>query len=238
MELINITKAFTPRIVISDLKSLLFQQMSFLFIMVGTMFGLSLYWQDNFISMVSGITGVICVFLVNMRKLSNYFWGFINCSLYGYVAYTAQYYGDTMLNWVFYLPIQFIGAYLWANHIVGGVMVSHKITNLKTLVMLVVGSIFTVLVYSHGLSLVGGKLSIVDATTTTLSILATYFMVKGYREQWICWIIVNTLSIYMWVENAIVSDSGYSVLIMWLMFLTNSLYGCYTWFKNSNKGII
>ncbi|HHB9680552.1 TPA: nicotinamide riboside transporter PnuC [Vibrio cholerae] len=233
MEITQFTKAFTPQTIINDLKSLSLRQMLFLFGMIGTMLGLSLYWQDTLISMVSGVTGVICVFLVNMRKLSNYFWGFINCALYGYVAYTAQYYGDTMLNWMFYLPIQIIGAHMWASQMSNEDMVSRKITSLKTLALLTIGSIITVIVYSQGLSLVGGELSSVDATTTTLSILATYFMVKGYREQWVCWIIVNLLSIYMWVQNALVSDTGYGVLIMWAMFLTNSIYGCYTWFKAS-----
>ncbi|AGH32133.1 PnuC-like nicotinamide mononucleotide transport [Vibrio phage 11895-B1] len=226
-------KAFTPSTIIKDLTSLTVGQVSFLSAMLVTMLGLSLYWQDSMVSMVSGVTGVICVFLVNMRKLSNFFWGFINCSLYGYVAYTASYYGDTMLNWVFYLPIQLVGAYMWSAQMNGNEVVSRKIKSLNTLFVLLAGSITTVLVYSQALQMIGGKLSIVDATTTTLSVLATYFMVKGYREQWVCWIVVNILSIYMWVQNFITNGDGYGVLIMWVMFLTNSVYGCYTWFKAS-----
>ena len=229
----NLVQAFSPTQVFKDFKSLNMKQLGFLAVMITTMLGLSIYWEDTLVSIVSGVTGVICVFLVNMRKLSNFLFGFVNCTLYGYVAYTAQYYGDTMLNWIFYLPIQLIGAYMWAKNMEDGDMVSLKIDSIKTLLLICLGTLLTVGLYSQALSLLGGKLSIVDATTTTLSILATYFMVKGYREQWICWIVVNILSIFMWVQNFLANGDGYGVLIMWVMFLANSIYGCYTWFKNS-----
>lgn len=231
----NLTKAFSPSMVITDLSSLSKTQVGFLLTLLITMSGLSYYWQAGVIETMAGITGVTCVFLVNMKKLSNFLFGFINCLLYGYVAYQASYYGDTMLNWMFYLPIQLIGAYYWAKSMEGGEVVSRKITSVKVLSTLAVVTMLTVFAYSTLLSLIGGSLSTVDATTTTLSVLATYFMVKGYREQWVCWIIVNILSIFMWVQSYLIDGEGISVLIMWVMFLVNSVYGCYTWFK-STKG--
>lgn len=227
-------KAFLLSTVYNDFQSLNTRQFGFLFIMILTILGLSSYWQDTAISTASGVTGVICVFMVNMRKLSNYFWGFINVVLYGYVAYTASYYGDTMLNWLFYLPIQFIGAYMWSKSMSEDNMTSKKITSIYVLIGMVVGSIITVLLYSHSLALMGGNLTTIDATTTTLSMLATFLMIKGYREQWVCWIMVNFLSIYMWSINFIDNETSFSVLIMWIMFLSNSVYGAYTWFNASN----
>lgn len=227
--------AFKPTTIISDFRSMTIFQSLFLVSMIVVMLGLSYYWQDSAVSVVSGVTGVICVFMVNMRKLSNFAWGAINCTLYGYVAYTASYFGDTMLNWIFYLPIQFIGAYMWSKQMEDDTVVSRKVESKQTLLAIVAFTIATVLIYSQALSYIGGKLSIIDATTTTLSILATYFMVKGYREQWVCWVIVNVLSIYMWTVNFLANGDGYGVLIMWIMFLTNSLYGYYTWFKASKN---
>lgn len=233
----EIGKAFKPSVIYGDLISLQTNQYMFLFAMLGTMLSLSYVWQDSMLSIISGVTGVLCVFLVNMRKLSNYFWGAINVLLYGYIAYNTKYYGDTMLNWAFYFPIQFIGAYYWAKSMDGGEVISRKITSVKTLLTLVLGSFTTVILYSMFLSAIGGSLSLVDSTSTTLSILATYFMVKGYREQWICWIIVNVVSIYMWYVNFVTNGDSISVLVMWSMFLANAIYGCYTWFKASKNQV-
>lgn len=230
----KISGAFSPATIISDLKSLNYKQIGFLGCMLATMLSLSLYWGDGVIGILAGLTGVTCVVLVNLKKMSNFAWGFINCLLYGYVAYTASYYGDVMLNWLFYLPLQVIGAYMWYDILEDNDIKVQKITSLLTLSQLVLGSVITVLIYSLALTKLGGALSLVDATTTTLSVLATYFMVKGYREQWLCWIIVNVLSIFMWVQIVASSggEEGVSVLIMWCMFLINALYGTYTWFSS------
>lgn len=219
---------------LQDLKSLNIKQLTFLTAMLIIMVSLSLYWNDSLVGILAGITGVICVFLVNMRKLSNFLWGFINCALYGYVAYSASYFGDTMLNWGFYLPIQLIGYYMWSKSMEEGEVKSRSL-NPITAVQITLITIFTVIVYSTLLQSLGGKLSFVDSSTTILSVAATFLMVKGYREQWLCWIAVNLLSIYMWVVNYQLEGSGAGVLIMWFMFLANSIYGCISWWKVSNK---
>lgn len=232
----QLLKAFSPTQIIGDLKSLNTKQSLFLISMLLVMSLLSVYWQDSMVSLVAGLTGVTCVFLVNMRKLSNFSWGLVNAILYGYVAYSANYYGDTMLNWIFYVPVQLIGAYFWVSSLTdNGDMTSKKITSVTTLGFGMIATFLVVLVYSYVLSLLGGSLSTVDATTTTLSILATILMVKGYREQWVCWIIVNILSIFMWVVNFMNEGTGYGVLIMWVMFLINSVYGAYTWYQTTSN---
>lgn len=230
----NILSAFKLKTITQDLSTLGKVNTSILTLMVLTMVSLSLYWQDTLVGTLAGVTGVICVFLVNMKKLSNFFWGTINAVLYGYVAYTSLYYGDTMLNWVFYLPIQFIGAYYWSNNMIGSETKTNKVST-STLLKLTAITIITCSIYSQVLSSLGGNLSTLDSITTVLSILATYLMVKGYREQWLCWIAVNIISIYMWSVNFLDTGLGYGVLIMWIMFLLNSLYGTYNWFKGTSK---
>lgn len=236
LKALQISQAFTPKTIIQDLMSLNIKQSSFLLMMLTVMGSLSVYWGDGVLGMLAGLTGVTCVFLVNMKKLSNFAWGFINCTLYGWVAYTASYYGDFMLNWFFYLPAQLIGAYMWYDLLENDGIRVKKITSLATLSKIALGTIGTVIIYSMLLTKMGGSLTLVDATTTTLSILATYFMVKGYREQWLCWIVVNVLSIYMWINVVTASNGseGVGVLIMWVMFFLNSVYGTYTWFKSTN----
>lgn len=217
---------------IDDFLSLSKFQLMFLGAMIVTMTSLSVYWNDSVISMLSGITGVVCVFLVNMRKLSNFIWGLVNAVLYGYVAYQASYYGDVMLNWFFYLPFQLIGFYFWNKNMEGDEVKSRALSIPIAGIMILVAC-FTVMIYNVLLTYLGGKLTVVDATSTVLSVMATFLMVKGYREQWVCWIIVNVVSIIMWYVNFMNGGETFGVLIMWIMFLLNSIYGCYNWFKDS-----
>lgn len=225
--------AFSPKTILQDIKALNQKQTGFLLLMLGTMLSLSLYWGDSLVGIYAGMTGVTCVFLVNMKKISNFSWGVVNCILYGYIAYNASYYGDTMLNWLFYLPAQFIGAYMWAGLLDKCDIKVKRVESFNTLIRLIVGAVSLVLLYAIALQKLGGNLSVVDATTTVLSVLATFFMVKGYREQWVCWITVNLLSIYMWLQVYFTTGEGAGVIVMWVMFLMNSIYGAYTWFKST-----
>ena len=60
--------------------------------------GVSLYLGDTVIGILASLTGVTCVILCGMGKVSNYFFGTINVLLYAIVAWNAKYYGDVMLN--------------------------------------------------------------------------------------------------------------------------------------------
>lgn len=67
--------------------------------------GLSIYWQDTVIGIISATTGVACVVCTGKGKLSAYAFGLINVILYAYISYQAKYYGEVMLNVLYYLPM-------------------------------------------------------------------------------------------------------------------------------------
>lgn len=77
----------------------------------------SIYWGDNALGIMMAVTGVICVIATGKGKLSCYLFGLINTMLYAYVALGARYYGEVMLNAFYYVPMQFVGWYLWKKHI-------------------------------------------------------------------------------------------------------------------------
>ena len=79
----------------------------------GVITGLSIYWGDTLIGIISSTTGVACVVCTGKGKLSAYIFGLINSILYAIIAYKATLYGETMLNALYYVPMQFIGFYIW-----------------------------------------------------------------------------------------------------------------------------
>jgi nicotinamide mononucleotide transporter len=77
------------------------------------------YWRRVLMSLsgAASFTGAVCVVLTTYGKLSSYFWGVINCILYGLFAFAYGYGGDAQLNIVFFLPMQFWGMYTWKDSI-------------------------------------------------------------------------------------------------------------------------
>lgn len=82
----------------------------------GIIIGLSIYWKDTVAGIISGATGVICVILTGKGKLSAYVFGLVNSVLYAIIAFGATYYGETMLNALYYVPMQFVGFWVWSKN--------------------------------------------------------------------------------------------------------------------------
>ena len=201
-----------------------------------TILSLSLYWGDGIIPIISALTGVTCVIFVSKQMMLNYYVGAINVGLYAMLAFQSKLYGDFMLNAFYYFPMQFVGIYMWtkAKNKSNGKVESKALSN-KQRILLGVGSIVAIYLYSLVLKILGGNIPLIDATSTVLSVIAMILMVKQYLEQWVLWILINCTSTIMWLITLKQGNGDYATLLMWIVFLINSVYGLYNWTK-SNKG--
>jgi nicotinamide mononucleotide transporter len=191
-------------------------------------------WHDTLIGLTASITGMLCVVLTAKGKISSFYWGLINILAYSYVAYQSKYYGDVMLNMIYFLPMTFIGIYFWRKN-------SRKKNDLRTVkvrslsiknkIMVLIFSIILAIVLGNILRYIGGTLPFIDSTTTIFSIIAAILLNKRYSDQWFYWIIVDVWSIIMWVYIFLRDGNQVSMLVMWSAFLVNAIYGYYNWRK-------
>jgi len=197
--------------------------------------------EKNFdiVGSIAGISGVVCVVLVAKGNIFNYVFGLINVSLYAWISYKAALYGDAVLNAFYYLPMQFVGWYSWIGKrkLQESVTVVAKKMVANERVILLLFSVVTVALTAWVLRILGDPQPIKDASTTVLSVIAMYLMVRRYMEQWVLWVIVNIISVVMWVI-AFTKGESHSVLmvIMWLFYLVNSLNGWVVWNRLSQNG--
>lgn len=186
----------------------------------------------NPIGLIGAISGILFVSFVANKKISTYYFGAIFSSIYSYVAFKNGIYGDFMINVFYHIPTQFVGLYSWKKdgYFNCGEEKVKKMSIVKFIVFVIISIIIIKTLYPM-LLFMGGKYAIRDASTNVLSIIAMVLMIKGYREQWIFWIAVNSISCYMWLSVTINTGSGYATFIQWIVFLLNSLYGAYNWYK-------
>lgn len=199
-------------------------------------------WSDSLLGLISSISGMLCVVLVAKGKIANYYFGIVQTLTYAYIAYVYGLYGEVMLNALFYFPVQFIGIYMWKKHktdrgVKGEDVKVRSLT--KTGWFYTLSSILILTIaYGFFLKYLGGNLVWTDSATNVLSIAAQILMLKRYTEQWLLWISVNVLSIFLWL-GALISQGGndFSMLVMWSAFLVNSIYGYVNWRKLSIKQV-
>ena len=218
---------------------------AWLLISTGVILALSFMWDDTLLGTISSISGIICVVLAAKGKISTYVVGVIQCTTYGYIAYGYGLYGESMLNLLFYLPIQFIGFYLWfknkksSDEAVNGEEIFAKRLNKKQWLYTGVGIVVAFIGYSFFLTQIGATLAGLDGLAVVLSVVAQFLMIMRYAEQWLLWIVVNVITIVLWAV-VLVQQGGndWTLFVMWNAFLVNSIYGYINWLKISKVKVV
>lgn len=183
------------------------------------------------LELVASITGMITVVLVAKGRISNYYFGLVNTVLYAYLAYGSGFYGEVMLNVGYYVPIQLVGLYLWSATPLADTVDTVRVRSLTWVqrALVVTGAVAVIGGYALVLDALGGTLPLFDSASTVLSIVAMALLVVRATEQWVFWITVNVLSIYMWSGIYLADGVGLAMVVMWTAYLVNSVYGLYNW---------
>ncbi|HGO5814983.1 TPA: nicotinamide riboside transporter PnuC [Mannheimia haemolytica] len=217
---------------------------SWLMLFLAIQIAIFIYQPDSWIATIAAITGILCVVFVGKGKISNYLFGLISVSLYAYISYTFQLYGEMMLNLLVYVPVQFIGFYFWRKNMTSENTVNNagveeviaKALTAKQWVIVAITTIIGTFLYIELLKYLGSALAILDGATVVISIVAQILMVLRYREQWALWIIVNMMTIALWTAMYFQNgETSLPLLVMYVMYLCNSIYGYYNWIKLHRK---
>lgn len=197
---------------------------------------LTVLWHDTFFGLSVFFTGVLCVVLTAKGNIWSYFFGFFNTLGYAYLAFTNQLFGEMGLNLFFFLPMTFVGYFIWKKHLVKGNQVEMKKMNINCLSGTIALCIIGIVGMGYGLSLIATQNTpYIDATTNVLSIAAAILTAKRMKEQWLFYIILNIFTVIMWSIRTISGSSeGSLMIIMWSAYLVNSVYGYYNWSKGAN----
>lgn len=194
----------------------------------------------DWVGLIAGVSGVCCVVLVAKRKIINYLFGIVNVSLYAYISYRSQIWGDAFLNACYYFPMQFLGWWQWSRNRES----SGREDTVKAKRMSLAGRLWlfagcAVSVLATGLVLkyfTSDPQPFKDAATTVLSIIAQFLMVRIFMEQWFLWITTNVLSVVMWsILWVNGSSEALLMVVMWLFYLANSINGLLVWNRASKR---
>lgn len=159
---------------------------------------------------ISAFTTVLYVVLVIHGKISSYFWGITSAILYGIYAFAYGYVGDAQLFLFFFLPMQFVGIYIWAKEL--DTKSTTRVKSLKPsgwIIVILLTLLFTFLFY-YEIPVFSKYLTkmylferraiphILDAITNSLNVIGQFLLIACYWEQYILWLLVNIMSIIMY----------------------------------------
>jgi nicotinamide mononucleotide transporter len=176
------------------------------------------YWEWQAI-----VFGVLYLIFAIKEKLICWAFAFINSATYVYVSYTAKLHLDALLQ-VFYVIMAVIGFVNWnkpKNETVFQQLPMRKhvmIIAFTMLVSILLGTIFAR--YTSQVS------PYVDATTTCFSLVATYMTAKKIVENWLYFVVVDSIMVYLYFTRDLKMSS-----VLMLFYTLMAINGYIHWRK-------
>ncbi len=169
--------------------------------------------------------GIISVILTVKENIWCWSFGIVNVLLFAWIFFQSAIYGQMILQF-FFLALILYGWYEWAY---GGddnknILVS-KITKKQILYSIPVTFLLIVLL-DKSILLISekGKFTILDSIITGLSFTAQFLLAKKVLENWLVWIIIDILSIYLFIQTGL-----YKIGFFYFILLILAASGYITW---------
>ncbi len=196
----------------------------------------SIIGKESFFLLTTTISGLLCVIMAAKGNIWTYPIGLYNTFSYAYIAYINGLFGEMALNLFFYVPTALIGWFMWRKKLNGNTVLMRAISNTKR-ALLFISCISATALLGYGLSLIPTQNTpYIDALTNVLSIFATLLMMCRFKEQWFLYISLNIFTVFMWsLRFANGSEEGLMMLMMWSLYLINSIYGAVKWHIGAGK---
>jgi nicotinamide mononucleotide transporter len=185
---------------------------------------------DSPIGIICGIAGCICVVLTAKGKISSYIFNFIQMITYMIICWDLALYLE-FGEQVFYFIVCIYGVFAWKKNMKtnedGTEQVKAKKFKLwQWFAVAAITILTTGLLGYFGAEVLGSTMPYLDAMTVALAVIAQLLMVWRYREQWACWILIDVISLIMFIALG-----NWSMVAMYIAWTANAFYGWYNWTK-------
>lgn len=190
----------------------------------------------NWVTLVGGLAGIICVNLIAQGKASNYIFGFISAVIIGYFGLKTRVYAEVLLQ-SFYILMDITGLYAWLKASDDGSGTVTEVKVLKGIQWLYAGLVWLGigLVAYFLLGFVNDAQQTLDAVTFSVSATGMLLMIKRYQSQFVFWLLGNVFSIILWFHAGVHAGGDYAIFVMYCMYTFNSIFGMFNWLKIKNN---
>ena len=183
-----------------------------------------------YIETIAFMSGVVNIYLLTRCSLWNWLFGIITVSLYAIIFFNTKLYADMGLQGIF-LIFQFYGFYQWCCGNNEKKPIAIQVMGRSICLSLVLAAIILFLGISFFLQHNTDSTTIyADATITSLSLIAQWMMSKKYLHHWVLWIVIDLLSISLYISKTL-----YLTALLYLVFMLLCIKGYYQWKETLNK---
>lgn len=191
-----------------------------------------LWITNNYIELLGLFFGLLYILLSIKQNIWCWPVGFITSALYVYVFFVTKFYADMGLQ-VYYLMVSVYGWYHWMFGAKSKKQDDLKIskTNIKLAIYLFLAASILFIIISYILvNYTDSEIPYWDAFTTAASFVATWMLARKIIEHWIIWIIVDSVSLGLYIYKEL-----YPTVILFAVYTVLAILGYIEWKKELKK---
>lgn len=185
------------------------------------------------LELVATITLIINVYLLAKQDIRNYYFGGVGVLIYGWIFLEYKLYSDMLLQWLYYLPLQAVGYYWWKTKGPGDNDLPIVSLPSEDRVVWVFGILSGTFALGYAMATwTDASFPYWDAFTTVMSLVAQYFLIKKIWENWVLWIVMDVVAIFVYYAKDLYVTSG-----LYVIFLGLATFGLFKWIEDyRNQG--
>lgn len=174
-------------------------------------------------------SAIIYVLLATIENVWCWLFGILSSFLSIYLCYTAQLFLECGLQ-LFYVAIGVYGWYQWLYGSAEKKELKVVSWSLQQSILPTLIGLFSFLI----LGFIAGKYSsqalpYLDGFITAFSIIATWMTAKKILENWLFWIVIDALAIYLYASRGF-----YLIALIYLIYTFLAAAGYFSWRKRMN----
>ena len=173
------------------------------------------------------VTGVAYVVLEILQKNAMWVLGILTGAACAFSFGVQHVWASMGLN-IYYVVVSFIGLWQWKKDVAqvgeGEIHIrplTPKVQYISTLVYVIgLYPIFYILKAS------GDPAPLLDAASTLLSVIATWWLAKSYLRQWLLWIGADLMSTWLCIDTG-----QWWMAVLYAVYAASAVYGYFHWKK-------
>ncbi len=185
-------------------------------------------FSEQFLSMsaielVGTITALVYILLATRGFRASFIFGGISSVIFVWIALVTRYYFDAVIN-VYYILMSVVGWINWKPQNDAGVIQVEFLAQKVFYRWLIIAGLVCILCAFVVDQFSNPALVYLDSFTTVFAFLATWMLVKKYKENWLIWIVVDLVAAGMYYYK-----EWYFVSALFVLYTFFAIYGYFKW---------
>ena len=190
------------------------------------------YLSLSVLEIIAVVSSILYVILAAKTNIWCWPAAFISTVIYTYLFYKYYLWMDSLLQ-VYYMGMAFYGWYCWKDNLKLQTKVKEQLKTyqLKSHIKIIAALSVTSVVLGFFMdNYTPTDFPYLDSATSVFSVFSTYLVAQKVVENWLYWIVIDAVSIYVYIEKGLTPTA-----FLFVVFTVLAIFGYYQWRKEYNN---